>query len=163
MPEDFNDFETFFTYKDSLLIRSYAESSTEEIIIQISEEYSYHPNGKLSYSEGRNLSIDSKTKDTVSLQKYFFNYDKNGFLVELKWTDSDNNLKNSYEIFENDKNGLRLIEKSYNLKDELLDSTIYKYKFDIRNNWINKEGFENNELFDVTERIIEYKTVPNTA
>jgi len=109
----------------------------------------------LSYSEERNISIDSKTKDTVSFQRYFYKYDKKGALVELKWTDSENKLTNSYEKFENDKNGLRLKDKSYNLKDELLDSTVYKYKFDDRNNWIKKEGFKNKELFDVTERIIE--------
>ncbi len=159
MPENFTDFEVFYTYKDSLLIKTYSSHSEieldEKLFIQYSEEYSYYPNGKLSYSEFTQIAINSKSKDTSFNQKNTLYYDKNGFLIKSKWTSSEEYLSNSIEKFKNDEKGLMIKEKNYNLKGELIDSTNFKYKFDKRNNWIKKEGFKNNELIEVTERVIE--------
>ena len=153
--KDSIDIEVYYSYKDSLLSHSNSNYSSDDLILNYNEKYSYQKNGRLKHSEYRQLIVDSKTKDTSSFQQNSSYYDNDGFLIKIKWESSENDLLNSIDTYENDENGLVLKEKKYNLKEQLLDSSIFKYKFDNKRNWIKAEEFKNNEIITITERIIE--------
>ena len=155
-----------------------AEKMTVKSIINYSKDYSVQT---IDYydNSNRKIKIDWFREDGKLSSRTIFKYDKKGNIIEENIYTSDGKLysknqnifnnegykietitsndsgkKNDYFKYDNFGN---IIEEYSNKPEILVNKYIYKYKYDSKNNWIQRVSYINGELpVDFTERNIEY-------
>ena len=155
-----------------------AEKMTVKSIINYSKDYSVQT---IDYydNSNRKIKIDWYREDGKLSSRTIFKYDKKGNIIEEniytsdgklysknqnifnnegykieKITSNDSGQKNEYFKYDDFGN---IIEEYSNKSGILVNKYIYKYKYDSKNNWIERVSYINGELpVDFTERNIEY-------
>jgi len=82
-------------------------------------------------------------------------YNDNGNRIEDNKYDKDGELTNKLK-FKYDDNGNQIEEKNYDEDGELENKYIYEYKFDDKENWIQKTIFKDDKPTFIIEREIKY-------
>ena len=111
-------------------------------------KFKYDDNGNLIESNGYD-------KDGELTSKYKSKYDVNGNLIESIRYDEDGELRIKLK-FKYDDNGNQIEEKNYDEDGELENKYIYEYKFDDKENWIQKTIFKDDKPTFIIEREIKY-------
>jgi hypothetical protein len=155
-----------------------AEKMTVKSIINYPEDYSVQT---IDYydNSNRKIKIDWFREDGKLSSRTIFKYDKKGNIIEEniytsdgklysknqnifnnegykieKITSNDSGQKNDYFKYDDFGN---IIEEYSNKPGILVNKYIYKYKYDSKNNWVERVSYINGELpVDFTERNIEY-------
>lgn len=155
-----------------------AEKMTVKSIINYSKDYSVQT---IDYydNSNRKIKIDWFREDGKLSSRTIFKYDEKGNIIEENIYTSDGKLysknqnifnKEGYKIekITSDHSGKKndyfkyddfgnIIEEYCNKPGILINKYIYKYKYDLQNNWIERVSYINGELpVDFTERNIEY-------
>lgn len=146
-----------YYYKDTLLQKIHSKSEIDSEIYEMNEQYFYNDKGILLKSIMLNISIENN--DTVSSSNWISKYDLNERLYETEgiMNNALDSMKRTLNKFEYNDLGLQNKGFEYNENDSLINVDVYKYKFDEKGSWIEKENYENDTLKYLTTRIIEYK------
>lgn len=126
--------------KESRFLETFLYNKNEKLI---SSTYKYHEKYVDSDFFIRDLTIKSI-------------YDKEERTIEMDWNESDSTYKYNRYVYKWNNKGLLLKEKEYNIANDLIKTTSFKYKFDNRNNWTVKMLYVKKVLVETAYREIEY-------
>lgn len=143
-----------YVYQDTVLLRLFSktELDSSDVQIELNEQYYYDRNNQLTTVVNTTVSLEKEKVDTIS---YFVSkYDSNEKLVEQ--TFSSYGQFYSLEKFQYNDFGLQEKVLVFNEMDSLIRTDVYKYKFDEKGSWIEKEQYENELLKYIVKRTIDY-------
>jgi hypothetical protein len=154
---DDNEIIVDYFYKDTILQKICSKSEMDDEINEMNENYFYSDKGKLLKRITSNIFI--KNNDTVSLSNWIYKYDSNErpYESETVMNNVRDSMKKTLNKFEYNDLGLQIKALEYNENDSLINTDIYKYKFDKKGSWIEKKNYKNDTLKYLTTRIIEYE------
>ena len=123
--------------------------------------FSFRPDGSISnrdssiYDDNGNLIKKINYGPNVRLNRYYlYKYDNEGNQIEENYFDKEGILYN-HSTYKYDEKG-NVIWGFYEISAKDSRIIIYKYEFDEKDNWIKKEGFEDEIPTSILERKIEY-------
>ncbi len=143
-----------YFYKDTLLLKTFAEDKNDISCFKQIGEYKYNPNNTLKQSSLTQYYI--KLNDTIVYATETSKYNNKKLITEVLITDHIDPKKNTVTKHIYDSRTL-IKEQVFNGKDSLISEIEYKYEFDEFKNWIKKESFENGKLNHIRKREIEYQ------
>ena len=160
-----NILKTDFLYNENILVGKKIRKDGNVINFI---HYIYGNNVILEEVYGNNSKIETRTKRAYNDKgqeiesvlsfnffdnhhRYTYGYDEQGRLFMCNKWDCDNKLTDSVEYSYNEQND---IIKSVNSETKLVLE--YKYKYDTRGNWIEKQTFNEGEIQSFWKRDFEY-------
>jgi len=154
-----NDSITFtvdYYYNGKLLEKTKSEFSDKEFLSRQIGKYYYVSINKLEKSTLLQQFIDLETQDTMTNTFELNKYNDNNQVIETILYDSLNLFRN--RIFKYDYKDERIFKTTeYNQHDSLVSMTLYEYRLDKFENWIERKTIKDNELTTLIKREIEYK------
>lgn len=154
-----NDSKSFivdYFYKDTLLLKTLAETKNDIFYFKQIGRYKYNTDNTIKQDLLLQYFIDIESNDTITKTIKISKYDKKELVIESILSDFIEPEKSRTTKYEYDSRTL-IKEQEFNVKDSLISETVYKYEFDKFKNWIKKESFENDKLNYIQTREIEYK------
>lgn len=136
-----------YKYDDKGNKVEYKEYNSDGIL---EEEYTWKYNDNGNIIEKYRYNFDGKLE-----KEYTWKYDDNGNLVEFNIYNSDGKLE-EYIILEYDDNGNLVEDIWYNSDGSIYKKYTYKFKFDKKNNWIERIEYIDDTPNSIIEREIEY-------
>lgn len=131
------------------------------------DQYEFDQKGRMiRYSDSYNHQSIYKYDDNGNLleiidpndnRKTIYKYDDRRYLSEHAWQNYEANYKITYTYSET---GL-LMEENHYKNDTIYNKIMYKY--DIKDNWIEKVEYESDHLMKVTRRKIDYYSNANAS
>ena len=128
------------------------------------EKIYYHSNKKNSISKFeydykkrivKIVTYDDKNFNNSDYVNHHF--DKSGYIIKTEYIRTDEKKSNSFSsIIEYDDKKNIVKRSSYDNKNQLKGTTVYKYNYDKRGNMIEKNKYVNEKLSEKTIRIITY-------
>ena len=126
------------------------------------EQNRYNSEGKLDEkwtskfdAKGNEIKSNLFNSESKLVSKYTFEYDDKENMIEMNYYNYDDELI-SIMTYEFDDNGNLIEENKYDKDGELEDEFSYEYKFDDKENWIQKTIFEDDKPTFIIEREIKY-------
>ncbi|WBX76694.1 hypothetical protein PG911_00105 [Tenacibaculum ovolyticum] len=145
-----------YFYENSLNKKSIAESTIDSLYFKQIGLNKYDINKEIIKSTISQVFVDLKNNDTIKNSVQIDKYNKKGFVKERLFEFFTNLEKNNRtEYF---YKGTELISmKKFDNNDSLTSITLYEYKYDHLDNWIEQITFEAGKLKVIKTRSIVYR------
>jgi hypothetical protein len=160
LKKDSITYEIKYYYKGNRITKKTILNTNDSVFDNDNAKYIYNKKDRLIKIEKLLITLDSITKDTIFIDSREIIFNPNGLKTDYYSTIIRGKSKNKFQSHltydYNDKYLVKKI-KQFNEKGDLKYTRDFKYIFDDRGNWIEKQEFQNGDFKRIIKRIINYK------